>query len=106
MRVERCDFSGHKVYPSLGKVYVRGDSKVGLHSTLWADKAAGRRQADDKTGGTGGLEGTTDVLGRNRDIVGGDAQRPDGRWHAGQADGWPADDAGCPAPGVQRIRRF
>jgi hypothetical protein len=28
MRVDRCDFSGFKVYPSRGKVYVRGDSKV------------------------------------------------------------------------------
>ena len=28
MRVERCDFSGAKVYPSRGKIYVRGDSKV------------------------------------------------------------------------------
>ncbi|KLT46559.1 hypothetical protein CC85DRAFT_306233 [Cutaneotrichosporon oleaginosum] len=28
MRVDRCDFSGYKVYPSRGKVYVRGDSKT------------------------------------------------------------------------------
>ncbi|RXK35450.1 hypothetical protein M231_07305 [Tremella mesenterica] len=28
MRVDRCDFSGFKVYPSNGKTYVRGDSKV------------------------------------------------------------------------------
>lgn len=28
MRVDRCDWSGFKVYPSRGKVYVRGDSKV------------------------------------------------------------------------------
>lgn len=28
MRVDKCDFSGYKVYPSRGKVYVRGDSKV------------------------------------------------------------------------------
>jgi large subunit ribosomal protein L24e len=28
MRVDRCDFSGFKVYPSRGKVYVRGDSKT------------------------------------------------------------------------------
>ena len=28
MRVDRCDFSGFKVYPSKGKTYVRGDSKV------------------------------------------------------------------------------
>ncbi|ORX37755.1 ribosomal protein L24e-domain-containing protein [Kockovaella imperatae] len=27
MRVDRCDFSGFKVYPSKGKIYVRGDSK-------------------------------------------------------------------------------
>lgn len=30
MRVERCDFSGYRIYPSKGKTYVRGDSKVGL----------------------------------------------------------------------------
>ncbi|WVR08083.1 hypothetical protein IAU60_005129 [Kwoniella sp. DSM 27419] len=28
MRVDKCDFSGFKVYPSRGKVYVRGDSKT------------------------------------------------------------------------------
>ncbi|WVW86962.1 hypothetical protein I302_109018 [Kwoniella bestiolae CBS 10118] len=28
MRVDRCDFSGYKVYPSRGRVYVRGDSKT------------------------------------------------------------------------------
>ncbi|KAL1406455.1 60S ribosomal protein L24 [Vanrija albida] len=28
MRIERCDFSGAKVYPSRGKTYVRGDSKT------------------------------------------------------------------------------
>ncbi|OXG14480.1 large subunit ribosomal protein L24e [Cryptococcus neoformans Tu401-1] len=28
MRVDRCDFTGYKVYPSRGKVYVRGDSKT------------------------------------------------------------------------------
>ncbi|ORY34771.1 putative 60S ribosomal protein L24 [Naematelia encephala] len=28
MRVDRCDFSGYKVYPSRGKTYVRGDSKT------------------------------------------------------------------------------
>ena len=28
MRVDRCDFSGFKVYPGRGKTYVRGDSKV------------------------------------------------------------------------------
>ncbi|KAI9638967.1 putative 60S ribosomal protein L24 [Dioszegia hungarica] len=27
MRVDRCDFSGYRVYPSKGRVYVRGDSK-------------------------------------------------------------------------------
>ena len=32
MRVDRCDFSGFKVYPSKGKTYVRGDSKVGFVS--------------------------------------------------------------------------
>ena len=30
MRVERCDFSGYRIYPSKGKTYVRGDSKVGF----------------------------------------------------------------------------
>lgn len=33
MRVERCDFSGYRIYPSKGKTYVRGDSKVGLGPT-------------------------------------------------------------------------
>jgi len=28
MRVERCDFSGYRIYPSKGKTYVRGDSKT------------------------------------------------------------------------------
>jgi ribosomal protein L24E len=30
MKVELCNFSGHKIYPSKGKLYVRGDSKVSL----------------------------------------------------------------------------
>lgn len=30
MRVERCDFSGYRIYPSKGRTYVRGDSKVGF----------------------------------------------------------------------------
>lgn len=34
MRVERCDFSGYKIYPSKGKTYVRGDSKVGYVVTF------------------------------------------------------------------------
>ncbi|KAJ9124427.1 hypothetical protein QFC24_003215 [Naganishia onofrii] len=28
MKVELCNFSGQKIYPSKGKLYVRGDSKV------------------------------------------------------------------------------
>lgn len=28
MKVEICSFSGYKIYPSRGKLYVRGDSKV------------------------------------------------------------------------------
>lgn len=28
MRVERCDFSGYKVYPSKGRTFVRIDSKT------------------------------------------------------------------------------
>lgn len=28
MKVELCNFSGQKIYPSKGKIYVRGDSKV------------------------------------------------------------------------------
>ena len=28
MRVDRCDFSGFRVYPAKGRTYVRGDSKV------------------------------------------------------------------------------
>jgi len=28
MKVELCNFSGYKIYPSKGKLYVRGDSKV------------------------------------------------------------------------------
>ncbi|RSH86550.1 60S ribosomal protein L24 [Apiotrichum porosum] len=28
MRVDRCDFSGFKVYPGRGRTYVRGDSKT------------------------------------------------------------------------------
>ena len=32
MRVERCDFSGFRVYPAKGRTYVRGDSKVCLRS--------------------------------------------------------------------------
>lgn len=29
MKVETCAFSQRKIYPSKGKLYVRGDSKVG-----------------------------------------------------------------------------
>ena len=28
MKIELCNFSGQKIYPSKGKIYVRGDSKV------------------------------------------------------------------------------
>ena len=34
MRVDRCDFSGFKVYPSRGKTYVRGDSKVRCRQSI------------------------------------------------------------------------
>jgi hypothetical protein len=31
MKVELCNFSGYKIYPSKGKLYVRGDSKVRMN---------------------------------------------------------------------------
>ena len=46
MRVDRCDFSGFKVYPSKGKTYVRGDSKVGY--TLSCLRLFGGLLADEK----------------------------------------------------------
>lgn len=68
MRVDRCDFSGYKVYPSRGKVYVRGDSKVREIGT-WAQPrqrsgaASGRTQR--RMGmGTGVIEKTQ--AGRER----------------------------------------
>lgn len=42
MRVDRCDFSGYKVYPSRGKVYVRGDSKVRAFAAREAKASGGR----------------------------------------------------------------
>lgn len=45
MRVDRCDFSGYKVYPSRGKVYVRGDSKVRIRAQRRKRGGGARRQA-------------------------------------------------------------
>jgi large subunit ribosomal protein L24e len=28
MKIELCNFSGHKIYPGKGKLFVRGDSKI------------------------------------------------------------------------------
>lgn len=56
MRVDRCDWSGYKVYPSRGKVYVRGDSKVRIDRARdqsggdrggwahWAQRPGGERR--------------------------------------------------------------
>jgi ribosomal protein L24E len=35
MRVDRCDFSGFRVYPAKGRTYVRGDSKVCFDAWNW-----------------------------------------------------------------------
>jgi hypothetical protein len=45
MRVDRCDFSGYRVYPGKGRVYVRGDSKVRWTGdfSAWEDAETGRR---------------------------------------------------------------
>jgi large subunit ribosomal protein L24e len=40
MKVELCNFSGMKIYPSKGKTYVRGDSKV---SWVLEDRDSARR---------------------------------------------------------------
>jgi hypothetical protein len=53
MRVEKCDFSGYKIYPGRGKTYVRGDSKVNTKANARGasvDEAVGKRwkkYADD-----------------------------------------------------------
>ncbi|KAJ9107496.1 hypothetical protein QFC21_000951 [Naganishia friedmannii] len=41
MKVELCNFSGQKIYPSKGKLYVRGDSKVRLSPAISARLADG-----------------------------------------------------------------
>jgi len=41
MKIELCNFSGQKIYPSKGKIYVRGDSKVSCLS------GAARRDRDE-----------------------------------------------------------
>ena len=55
MRVDRCDFSGFKVYPSKGKTYVRGDSKVGYYSSCLGlfGGLAGGREDEGETGWSG-----------------------------------------------------
>lgn len=62
MKVELCNFSGQKIYPSKGKIYVRGDSKVSwrkLGKCGWESMGDIKRpvKREDDVGRTGCVTG-------------------------------------------------
>lgn len=85
MRVDRCDFSGFRVYPAKGRTYVRGDSKVCFCALLAVNQSIVECKPHEEPEGDGDvIKGIGRISGCDRGSGGGIAARSadsrDVRW--------------------------